>query len=286
MLVFLFIATAIRAEPSELPDPSTGEIDGKAALRLVPNGVIEPGCIGHLVPVDAQEEDFVYPCGTWFLPPAPGRYIEWIEQGHRISQQAVLVYGAPAFHGMGLTLSKELVDAGEIRLAQPPPLEPGETVRFLSLVRHGAARLFDRRLPHDKADQSVRIRAGSVIAGIFDAEGNARAISTPTSVTAGARHEAALHVARDSDVLVVLSRHASPADGDWACDAELSLASGSKPPSFVLRHFGRFVAVWYDMPAVAGELTVSCGGSPALRRTVKLKKRSVLTIREEFKGGH
>lgn len=100
------------ADQVQIPDASTGHINGSVAIMFWPANSTSGGKIDRLLPAEGCRvilspwSDFTaersYRCGGWFQPP-DGRYQAWLENGSdRISSVAATVnYGATPFEGIG-----------------------------------------------------------------------------------------------------------------------------------------------------------------------------------------
>lgn len=125
------------------------------------------GCTVYLVPSDDVNERLSYPCGKWIAPPR-GRYTRWLEQGTRISQQAVVMNGSATFQGNGTIALVPLKAAGFAAIAPEVSIGKDETVRYLSL--EPSMRGWEKRLQRDEAKSVVRLPAGRAVAGIFNSD--------------------------------------------------------------------------------------------------------------------
>src|SRR5258706_3839712 len=146
---------ATRPSIASLPDPAGGVLNGRVALMFWPGLMTQNGlqpipkeeCTVHLALVDDQARESVYPCGDWFLPPTPARYLQWLEQADFLSYQTVVGYAGEPFHGRGLVSVSRLYPASSARLDPRVKLRPDETFRFVSLGTGGDRLRSDRLVP-------------------------------------------------------------------------------------------------------------------------------------------
>jgi len=167
-----------------------------------------------------------------------------------------------------------------VRLASDLPVDKSQQFRVLSLVRHGYARPFDRRLNSERAHDALHMPAGTVIAGIFDRSGNARSLSLPVALKDGATENLRPRVPKAADVLLVLSRDAKRGSPELRCVATMSLNGEIRKPTVRMDGWERFVAVWYEVPAGAAKLDLSCNGVP-MGRAITLTPGSIVTVRQD-----
>jgi hypothetical protein len=286
-LVLLMAAVPAFAADVVVPSPSTGSIDGKIALLFWPARFDEArtplpadDCQVHVAPADSMMGGHLYPCGSWFQP-LPGRYLVWLEQRATVSPQTFIVYDYLPFNGLGHMVMMPMRDAGWLRV--DAPALPDATIRILSLeTTTSDPRAFDRRLAAASAGTSVRVPAGNVVAGIFDASGNATALSKPVKVVAGKTATAAPRApAANTDIILSLMREGRDARG--TCRAAATFGEGApQPADTVLNAWDRVVAIWYGAHGQGGQLTVECAKAH-FDKNVQLESKSVLTIRDRIR---
>jgi len=203
----------------ELPAAETGEIGGQPAILMWPisdgddkpaeQRLLDPaGCEAHLIPDTDVNQELVYPCGQWFVPPI-GKYTTWLESPQWISTTAgVFTFGGGVFKGKGTRNLVPVVPAGVVRVKSAVPAVPGATVRFISLDGSGYA--LERRTTLAKAAAGIRMPVRRALAGVFGPGGEALALTPPIDVTLrGALEVTAEAPKGGSAVLAILGR---PAD--------------------------------------------------------------------------
>lgn len=262
-----------------MPPPSEGVINGKEALLIWPsdeeNRLIDPaGCTVHMIPGDEPDGHLEYPCGRWFLPPRPGRYDIWTEQGNRLGGPTVIYYGGgSASAGSRIAFSSQA--AGFLRIAAP--LREGQTFRIISLGNSG----FERRLRSAEL-KTVRVPAGSALGGIFDAEGNALALTRAVDVNEGATAEMtpAAPASGTADVQIVLNKWGAkrPANVQF----ELQTSKGNRPPDVRGETQSRVIAVWYGVPPGSVRAIVTAEGFESAVLPVDVSADRVSTVRSPF----
>jgi hypothetical protein len=273
-----FLPLGVNAKPL---DPKTGNIGERiaiAALPLDPQRSNHAPCEVHLVLTTYDKNELLYPCNTWFQPPV-GRYLFWLEQGSSISYQSVIFYSGEAFHRAGMLLSKPLFPAGKVEI-QGERIPSGATLRVLSLRTARNYRPFDRVIKPVGATYTFRIPAGRIIAGVFDAAGNALSLSAPHVVQGGHIERVALRSARTTaTLLVILDRFVSRLPLP-PCAASLTIGNRRQSrPTVDLQAHDRVVLVWYDLDAGDARLDFRCRSGQTFTRTQHLREGRVATIR-------
>lgn len=267
----------------ELPPASQGVIDGKQAVLIWPadqsGSLLDPaGCAVHMIPGDAQDEHLTYPCGRWFLPPRPQRYDFWLEQGNRISAtQTVLYYGGGPSK-TGFLIADRIGPAGFVRVNARPRAE--ETFRIISLQSPGSG--FELSLKPAEIDSNVRVPAGPTLCGIFDASGNAVALSPEIEVLGGktATSTPVAPTPGTADLLVVLTRWG--AERPRGVQVRLQQQTSSRAPDVFGETQSRVVAVWYGVPPGAYQTVITIGRNDPVVLPASLSADRVSTIRSMF----
>jgi hypothetical protein len=293
---FLLLVASLLLAPAGvnkvvLLDPGSGEINGRVAIMVWPGraakGNVEPqpadDCQVHMVLVDDQTQESVYPCGKWFQPAAPGRYLEWVEQKRFISYQRVTVYGGEAFRGSGLIVVEPMMPAARVALSTTTPVAAGETFRIISLSQRERARLFDRRVSAAKVrSKTFALPAGRVIGGIFDAAGRALLLSRPVHLI-GPEPTVVTPVpaTRGGDVLVVLEGDDLNAMRDPTTCKVLLLTEQRNAPAVDLRSHDRMVSVWYGIRSGKAAVRLQCG-KRQIDRAVTIRNEQVVTFRQRI----
>lgn len=223
-------------------DLSAGAVEGKRALGFWPSEdlagdrLLDPsGMTAHLSPTDDLDTELVYPCGTWFSPPA-GRYKFWLEgAGWMSPASSVLKYGALPFRGKGWAAVWPVVTAGEVAVAPEIEMEANHSLRLLHTESHN-------RGPHPLPEISRRVRAeasrrgaampeGRVLAGIFDERLGEYLAIAPVDVFRGETAWVAPRAPRETtDLLVVLER---PGLASSFEEYDVDLTVGTRERGFV-----------------------------------------------------
>jgi 5-hydroxyisourate hydrolase-like protein (transthyretin family) len=295
LALLLFGALAASAQTFQLPDRTSGVIDGKAHILFWPSvhpppqpgealTLLSPdGCQVHLIPSADTESELVEPCGRWLLP-ASGKYRFWLEKDDLISPwPGVVSYDSANVDGKGMAAAAGVVPGGRVALAAAVALPESAGLRLLHIPPRTAKRpekAFDRRLSRSKARIGALFPAGSALAGVFDRAGDAIALSRPVEIALGKTVFAAPRApAAGSDVLLVLDR--PRLRSSWAAD-EVGLTLGSRKPDVFVSAIDRVFAVWYGVTGKSASLTLT---SPTLRfdpRELTLRPGKVVTVRDKL----
>ncbi|MCP4592798.1 MAG: hypothetical protein GY842_18850, partial [bacterium] len=254
-------AAPLRPQPIKI-DVSKGVIDGRVAVSFWPTAGLESrelrdptGFEVHLVPVDDQDQEYAYPCGTWFQPPRD-RYRLWLEaDGWMSPDSTILIYAGSRFEGAGMAGVSPVVPAGTVRLSEDLDLGSNHSLRLLHVDSHNIGprplREISRRAGADAARRGVRMPEGRVLVMLFDNEaGEYLALSRPVQVTRNAVTTAKPEPpTAGSDLLVALDRPALARD---KAEYDVELVVGGPelpdtPPAVVVRTTERLYAVWYGL---------------------------------------
>ena len=290
-LAFCFDATLAQDRPKviTLPQPSEGNVNGQQGISFWPTLVIDgedrpvdpSGCMVYLVPPEVDKR-LAHPCGQWFAPP-PDRYTVWLEQGSRISVQTVVNSGGAKFFDNGAIVAMPMDDAGFAAIGPDVRVDGEKTVRLLSI--EPSANGFEKRLQAAEAHSTNRLPAGNAIAGVFDDDGTALALSRPFS--ANDRKPTLISPrAPDSgsDLMLVLGKRlAAPRERETR-DTKIRAIIGGKAqePDVYYENNGRIVAIWYAVAAKAATLRLESTIFRLDEREVRLTPETVTTIREEM----
>ena len=287
--VSLLLAMSVQTA-AQLPPRDTGNIGGMRALMFAPGtdtakGTTQigplAGCTVLAVPDAGRDSELTFPCGEWFLLPKPGLYRMWLEQAGRVSQQISLHYVAEPFDGTGYVSVHTMKPAGSVTVAKTSdPAAHG--VRLLSLEPM-LPRAFERRVTRKDAAAPVPMPAGRVLAGWFDASGNAVALSRPVQVAAGATTNIVPKPpATGADMLVVLTRPVA----EGRCKPVLSArtAGGARAPDAMNAAAERIFAVWYGLPPGRIDVTAVCDELEWEATFTAAAKGKVITSRGRLAG--
>ena len=267
VLIFAFGVFPCGAQDAsnvKLPEPSEGNVNGLQGIYFVPEALVDgerrivdaPGCRAHLLPT-AADKPLTYDCATWFAPP-PDKYTIWLEQGDHLSHQTVLIYPGSNFAGNGLVVVLPLKDAGFAMVSADTPVSDDQTVRFLSLEPSG--RGFDRRLQPGDPRSATRLPAGRAMAGVFDREGNAVALSRPFSMKGGQTVTVTPKPpVQATDLMVVMGKQRATPEERAKRETSVSLRTGdaTRAPDVMYETDGRIIAVWYGLSVETATLTAA-----------------------------
>jgi hypothetical protein len=272
----------------KMPDPSTGIIDGKAAILIWPATLRDDGYPGELLSLgncqvhaalfNEMESETLYPCGKWFLPP-PDRYWMWAEQGDTISGAQIQTL-ATGNGPIGLRAIHPMVPAGFVALTEGA--SDTSAARFISLTRR--YRSFLRSMRGSIAHIPVRIPAGRVAGGVFDRKsGDAIMFFRSADVAAGkmVRFTPARPPSNASGVFVALK---SPAGKRKELAVNLHVGDRMVPPDDFVDGGSRIYAIWYAVDGKAATLDVqndlvTYDGAPFV-----LNRGKITTVRADLKS--
>ena len=290
LLSWIDVRSAVSAGPELMPDASTGNINGHQAVLVWPttgSGLDQlvpdvSDCVVH-VDQSASEDDLEFPCGKWFLPPV-GRSRTWVEtHGWIADVPTVTFYDGGIFHGAGMRLVTPVVPAGTVKLHYTGAMKPGSTVRFISFPKEGY--YFDRDVSLADAEKGAHLPAGRVaIAGVFDQDNRAVAVSRPFSVKASGVTDARIESSStDAGLYAVLTR---PYDRSGPSKTPVSLVldlpSGPKSPDFIYGSPSRILAVWYGLPPSKATLRAVASSVVVDSIPLTLAKGQVSTTRQSL----
>jgi hypothetical protein len=293
VLTSLTRALPVTAEPAkklELPPSERGEIGGQPAILLWPiedgpgpgiDRLIDPtGCQVQVINDDTDDE-FVRPCGQWFVV-AVGKYTAWLESTDWISTAPTVFHnGGGAFKGHGTRVLVPVVPAGVVKVSSP--LATGATtIRLLSLDGNGYA--FQRNISPAKAAAGVRMPARRAIAGVFGPSGEALALSHPFDVsTRGTVAVTPAAPAKGSAILAVLTRPVGPHGYSQSpATFELEDAAGRHAPDVVLSDPARFYLIWYEARGSSATVRVAPGEFRLNHGELVLQSGRFTTLRSDL----
>jgi hypothetical protein len=125
-----------------------------------------------------------------------------------------------------------------------------------------------------------RIPAGRIIAGVFDAAGNALSLSAPHVVEQGRTQRISFSSARTTATLLVIFDRFVRRPPLPRCVPSLTIGKRRQSrPTVDLQAHDRVVLVWYDLDAGAARLDFRCRSGQTFTRTLHLGERRVATIR-------
>lgn len=218
-----------------------------------------------------------YPCGEW-IQPAVGKYQAWIEiPGYVSGTPTIVRYGGGPFRGSGSRVVIPVVPAGTLRLDLANSAVAGATTfRVLSLRE--SPRPFERQLDMSVAAAGVSVPTGRVLAGAFNASGEAIALSQPFEVKNRKVMIVALRPpANGADVLAVLTKprlqsHSSSGSGTVVLRTRIH-----HKPDVILDTPTKLFAIWYGVRATRADLLIDDAALPI--RTLALSNGRVATVR-------
>lgn len=290
----MLAANILAAGDVVLPDPRTGNVDGRVGVLYWPSTMpaepgqpaqpvpIADGCEAHLVPETDQEQELRYPCGKWFAPP-PGRYVVWIESPDRISpRQNLLVYAGTRFRDGGLPALAPLMAAGRIGTPANRAVPPGESIRVFSTQMrtwYTKSAIFDRRLRSPLVQMPAGVPA---VLGRFDRKTNdAIALARPVTIKTGETQLVWPTEPAASDVLVILRKPAALQLRKETPTARLTL--NAREPDVLVNGGHRIIAVWYGVDATRATIAFESDAAHWEPREIRLTPGKVVTIRDEVK---
>lgn len=277
LVLWLLLSPALFGGERFSVDPREGDLGGKQAFMDFPKTSVLykedlADCRVILAPAKAPEQRISFPCGTWYVPPAVGQYLTWLEDDIGISKsQGLINYAEAPYKGMGSVATANLVPAGFARVQNAVPTS--HTVRYLHLDSPGVG--FQLRVAGDDAARPVRIPEGRIVAGIFGPDGRAVLYSRPSTITAGEMTTFRLEPPNKGADLVAILRKPRTRRERTA-----DLQAGGKAPDVQYESDTHVVAVWYALPPRPTTVT---SATLNFQHEVALKERAVGTVREKLK---
>jgi hypothetical protein len=249
-------------EAPKLPDPSTGEIAGKAAISLSPatlrNGKLELlaswGFAAHLTRHEDPGLDLVFPCGAWFQP-HPGWYRAWLEGEWQMSRYSLLLsYADLPFRGSGHSTVIPVVEAGRVALPPGAMVDQQVSLRVLHAGSYLEGALprweLSRRKATSEVGAGLLMPVGPAIGALWD-ERRQRytAISRPFEVKARQTVPVPLErPARAAHLVAQVQRPGVPRDAGESPLGLLLLRGGQVlRPDVEVVTAERVYAVWYGL---------------------------------------
>lgn len=282
--------------PVGLPDPATGQINGKVAVAIAPTGpgkggmLLPPlGFVAHLTGYDDPSVDLVFPCGLWFQPPR-GRYRVWVEGEWQISPFTyVMTYSPIPFRGRGQTAAAAVAEAGRVALAADVGEGPGLVLRLLhagSYLEDGYPRweLSRRKAIHD-VGEGLLMPVGPTLGALWDERKQAYvALSRPFEVEA--RKSVTVPLERPSGVAFLVAQLQRPALATDAADANMEVLlyrQGQQvPPDLKVPLADRTYAVWYGLAPGPAELRASTKDAFLEPRKLNLSPGKIERVSEKL----
>lgn len=277
------IVTASVVVPGTSGHPSSGVIAGRVAVMGRAAAHEEPAsgrCDVHLVRIGSETNEIVQPCLTWFQPPV-GRYLFWLQSPTSVSEQSILNYAGEQ-STIGKAIEKRLMPAGSVRLNRRAATPDSAEFRVVSLNTTLVHHQFDRRVRLRELSTPLVLPAGHALAGIFDASGQALALSNQLTIDHGQTTLVVPTVPspRYADLLVVLNRHAAVAHPP-RCIVALDEPDQKtrRPPDIHLTATDRVLLLWRNLMPGMRRLRVSCGES-MFERSVNVLPGRISTVRD------
>jgi hypothetical protein len=236
------------------------------------------GCTAFLMPFADPRRERGYPCGAWFLPPA-GDYLIRVEYPGTISRTTGVVLVPAVVYPGGGKLTFSMVAAGRVTVGRETVWPKNGSLRMIGLDELVG---FERRLDDPaKGLTGIQVPAGRMLFGLFDADGNAVALTRIMAIQAGRGASLDLLPPRtDGDVLAVFDG----ARGEDLRLAEVTLNSQtmSRPADATSRTPSHLVAVWYGVPAGAWRVGIDDGVNPATIVPLEAWHGAVVTLRKQL----
>lgn len=284
------VAAGAVASDIQLPDPSTGSIDGMKAALVWPARYKDRTSEPDLLPAkdcrvmlaSAADRDALEsrPCGVWFRP-QPGTYKVWLEGPAFITPfGTVMRWEDVRFDGGGFRLVFPVVPAGSIVVGQDEQVPEHANLRLFALDSRffgDRKMLFDRRIAD--AHKPTAVPAGLIVAGWFDRRtNNAIALTRPVSVGAGKTVSIRpAPPASDSDVIVILQRPVFRQED--RIELFLQDAKVHRPPDVFAHGSDSIFAVWYGVTGKTARLTTKAEALHLEAAVLNLTPRTVTTYR-------
>jgi hypothetical protein len=232
-------------------------------------------CEAHIAAAGASES--IVPCGTAVEVAAHGT-VGWIETASEITPYLTELSAGGSF------AIPTLVPAG--RLVFPPGhvLSSGERIRLVSLSPppHSvpAQRLFVREIT--MLDATPRMPAGSVIALLLDARGNAIGASSPVTVLSGSTTP--VWPDRPTRGAMLIAWLELPSDGAPRSSDRMSVRivddTGERHPDALVHAGDALFAAWYEVEGSAARLLLESSAFRVPEDNVNLARGTVALTRQ------
>lgn len=294
----LILSLAAVAADVQLPDPKSGQIDGKVAVMFWPasdtggkSDALLPADDCHVVlaPWANPSAEKTYPCGKWFQP-ADGRYRAWLEKGGAITPTTgVLNFAAQPFQGSGQGVIMPVRAGGRVALASDVALSANAELILANLDSCCEMPMlgvpFTRRANASATGlrSGLPMPSGRVFAAIFDrTTRDAIALARLAFVESGKVATVAPRppAGGTTDVFVSLTR---PRARKARNVDVIALTLGGNKPDMLFDGADRIYAAWYGVNGATASLAGSSKTLHFATRTVKLTPGRVVTVREELK---
>jgi hypothetical protein len=270
-----FFATAAYSDPPEILKAS---VNRGIFVQTTPGpeSLGDVGCTPWLTRLDNLAVETPYPCAQWFVPPG-GEYLLWVESKGRITRSTNVVLVPEVVLPSDKKLSVTLVPAGSLALGRNVAWPKGGTLRVVGAGSGPTS--FERRIyDRTKATTGIQMPTGLVLPGLFDAEGNALALSRP--ITIQSMETSVIDPrppATGGDLLAIF-------DGNGKRDLRkasvvLEGLEERRLPDAVSATSSRVIAVWYGLPPGERRLTISDGTKP-ISIAIQPRAGRVVTIRK------
>lgn len=282
--------SAASAQEPRFLEPSQGNVEGIAALGMVPieegRGALAPwGALCHLVPHQNPGSEYVYPCGEWVVPPR-GAYRFWVEipTTQQVSPYSSLLYYARVpFSDRGIVAGGPVVRGGLVGLSRDERHRPGLELRLLS-ARPAAESSYlhhemSRRIPVERLNGGLLMPAGKTIAALWDPEAHVyRALSKPFETPPGGRVEAPLRWPLKLVDLIIQIQRFEPARtvSDGAVAIQIDQSGSKRVPDLEVLEADLAYAIWYDLEPGNAVLSYRLHRHAETRETLSLSPGAIL----------
>jgi hypothetical protein len=159
-------------------------------------------------------------------------------------------------------------------------LERDQSLRLL----HLGTPEFDYRIEAGEQVKTVAFPYGTAIAGIFESDGTATALSRPFVVAGGTLTDIAPRKPERADLMLVISKRPLSMSNRRVRHQPFVLKTEEQElrPDIFFESDGRIIAIWYEAPA--GTATVT-GEATHAAMQIELEPERITTIRREIVQG-
>ncbi|PYQ26047.1 MAG: hypothetical protein DMF56_25720 [Acidobacteria bacterium] len=225
----------------------------------------------HVVSLAAGRE-IVARCGQTFEIPS-GDAEGWIESSAQVSPSTVDVSDGGDF------TVPAAVPSGRVLVTAPSALRSGEHAALFGLAPPPEAPLFERPILGGGLAHPHLVPAGNVVAVLFDAKGNALAISKPHPVAAS-KQTTVESTRTAGDLLVILERPGSESKEPVGLTA--MVGDARRPPDVFVVGSDRILAIWYGVDARAVRLVLDSKTVRLPVEAVDVARLRITTVRAKL----
>jgi hypothetical protein len=271
------LAVVLQADPPT-PAAESGNRGLFVQTTSGPESSVAGECKTFLVRLDKPAVETTHPCDQWFVPPG-GEYLLWVEsKGQITGSTSPVIVPKVLLPGHG-KVAVSLVPAGSIALKGDAHWPSGGTLRVVGAGNGPTG--FERRIYDPaRAETGFQVPTGVMLPGLFDPEGNAVALSRPTTVKKGERTVIDPRPpAIGGDLLAIIDD--SPKHDLRKQVAVLDGALGKRQPDALSVTSSRLIAIWYAVPAGDWQLMID-GRASSNKFPIHTTRGRVVTIRKQL----